>query len=72
MRRYKEIKSRNSLTKDFGRKVEVKTRIPVNTCHPGENVSFHSLDNPPKWTCAKCGKVLLTETPVNTAIIQES
>jgi len=69
---YRETKSRNSITKDFGDKVEVRTRIPVNTCHRGENVQFRSMDNPQVWTCAKCGKVLLVETKVNEALISES
>ena len=69
--RYKETKSRNSVTKDFGGKREVKIKIPPNTCHPGENVQFHSLDNPPKWTCAKCGGVLLVEKVVNSATVVE-
>jgi len=69
--KYKETKSRNSVTKDFGGKVEVRTEIPPNTCHPGENIEFHSLEKPPVWKCAKCGGVLLVEKPVNTAIISE-
>ena len=68
---YEEIKSRNSVTKNFGGRVEVKVKIPANTCHPGENVEFHSQEKPPTWKCAKCGKVLLIETPVNTATIFE-
>lgn len=72
MRKYKEIKSRNSVTKDFGGKVEVKVKIPANTCHPGQNVEFHSMDKPPKWTCAECGKVLLVEKVVNTASVTET
>ncbi len=71
MKKYAEVKSRNSVTKDFGGKVEVKTTIPTNTCHPGENIEFHSLEVPPVWKCAKCGGVLLVETPVNTATIFE-
>ena len=69
--KYKETKSRNSVTKDFGGKRQVKIKIPPNTCHPGANVQFHSLANPPKWTCEKCGGVLLVETVVNTAEITE-
>lgn len=72
MAEYRETKSRNSTTKDFGGKVEVRTRIPVNSCHRGENVQFHSMDKPPVWTCAKCGKILLVETKVNEALISES
>lgn len=68
---YREIKSRNSTTKDFGAKVQVRTKIPANTCHRGENIEFHSLETPPTWHCAKCGKVILVETPVNDAIIME-
>ena len=71
MKEYKEIKSRNSLTKDFGGKVQVKTKIPPNTCHPGENIEFRSQAKPPTWNCAKCGGVLLVETPVNKATITE-
>jgi ribosomal protein S27AE len=70
-KKYREIKSRNSVTKDFGRRVEVRTKPPKNTCHPGATIQFHSLDKPPKWTCGKCGGVLLVETPVNTAEITE-
>jgi hypothetical protein len=69
--KYEERKSRNSVTKDFGGKVEVKTTIPANTCHPGENVEFHSLESPPTWKCAKCGGVLLVEKVVNRATIIE-
>jgi ribosomal protein L37AE/L43A len=69
--KYRETKSRNSTTKDYGGKVEVKITIPKNTCHPGENVQFHSQDKPPIWTCAKCGKTLLVETVVNDALISE-
>jgi hypothetical protein len=69
--KYKETKSRNSVTKDFGGIREVKTKIPENNCHPGANVQFHSLDNPPKWTSEKCGGVLLVEKVVNTAEITE-
>ena len=69
--KYKETKSRNSTTRDFGGRVQVKTKIPPNTCHPNEGVSFHSLAHPPKWTCSKCGKVLLVETPVNSATVFE-
>jgi hypothetical protein len=68
---FKETKSRNSTTKDFGGKVEVRTKIPANTCHRGENVEYHSLEKPPVWKCAKCGKVLLVETTVNEAIITD-
>jgi hypothetical protein len=71
MRRYKEIKSRNSVTRITGNRVEVKIKLPPNTCHPNENRNFHSLGNPPFWTCAKCGGVLLIEKPVNTALITE-
>jgi hypothetical protein len=67
--KYKEIKSRNSVTKDFGGRVEVKVKIPANTCHPKANVEFHSLAKPPVWKCAQCGGVLLVEKSVNTAII---
>lgn len=70
-KKYREIKSRNSVTKDFGGRVEVRTKLPANTCHPGENVQFRSLDRPPKWVCGKCGGVLRIETPVNTADITE-
>jgi hypothetical protein len=69
--KYNETKSRNSVTKDFGGRREVKIKIPPNTCHPGANVQFHSQANPPKWTCEKCGGVLLVETVVNTAEITE-
>jgi hypothetical protein len=71
MKRYKETKSRNSITKDFGGQVEVKTTVPKNTCHPGENTQFRSLDVPPTWNCAKCGKVLRVEKAVNSATILE-
>jgi hypothetical protein len=69
--KYRETKSRNSRTKDFGGRVQVEITIPPNKCHPGENVSFHSLDKPPKWTCAKCGQTILVETVVNDAQISE-
>jgi hypothetical protein len=69
--KYKETKSRGSTTKDFGGRREVKITIPTNTCHPKANVQFHSLDNPPKWTCAECGGVILVEKVVNTAHITE-
>ena len=69
--RYRETKSRNSVTKDFGGHVQVKVKIPPNTCHPGENVQFRSLEKPPTWNCDKCGAVILVETPVNTATIIE-
>jgi hypothetical protein len=69
--RYKETKSRHSVTKDFGGKVTVATRIPVNTCHPGESVQFRSLDIPPTWNCGKCGTVIRVEKPVNEALIHE-
>jgi hypothetical protein len=69
--KYRETKSRNSVTKDFGGNVQVKVTIPANTCHPGANVAFHSLAKPPVWKCAQCGGVLLVETPVNTATIFE-
>jgi hypothetical protein len=71
VKKYKEVKSRNSVTKDFGGKVEVKTKIPKNTCHPGAKIEFHSLATPPRWKCAQCGGVLLIEKPVNTAVIAE-
>ena len=71
MIKYRETKSRNSTTKNFGGKVEVRIKIPPNTCHRGENVEFHSLETPPAWYCAKCGKVLLVETVVNDALISE-
>jgi hypothetical protein len=69
--KYEERKSRNSITKDFGGRVEVKTEIPANNCHPGENIEFHSLANPPVWKCAKCGGVLLVEKLVNRATVIE-
>jgi len=69
--KYKETKSRNSVTKDFGGRREVKIKIPASSCHPGANVQFHGLDNPPKWTCGECGGVLLVEKVVNTAEITE-
>jgi hypothetical protein len=31
--RYKETESRNSVTRDFGGRREVRIKIPVNTCH---------------------------------------
>jgi hypothetical protein len=62
--RYKETKSRNSVKKDFGGKVEVRTKILPNACHPGEDINYNTLANPPVWTCAKCGGVLLVEEPV--------
>lgn len=68
---YRETKSRNSVTKDYGGKVQVKIKIPKNTCHPGANVQFHSLAKPPVWKCDKCGKIILVETVVNDAIISE-
>lgn len=68
---YEERKSRNSVTKDFGAHVEVKTTIPPNHCHPGENVEYHSLEKPPVWKCAKCGGVLLAEKVVNRATVIE-
>jgi hypothetical protein len=68
---YKETKSRNSITKDFGGRVEVGIKIPKNTCHPGEGASFHSLEKPPFWTCNKCGKKIFIETIVNEANIHE-
>jgi hypothetical protein len=71
MASYKETKSRNSVTKDFGGRVTVKTKIPPNTCHPGENIEFRSLATPPTWNCAKCGKLILEETPVNQAYVSE-
>ena len=70
-KRYTETKSRNSVTKDFGGTVEVKTKIPRNTCHPGANIQFRSQDKPPTWNCAECGKVLLVETPVNKVTVFE-
>lgn len=69
VKKYREIKSRNSVTKITGRRVQVRTKIPPNTCHPGENIEFRSQAKPPTWNCAKCGKVLRTETPVNTATV---
>ena len=69
--KYKETKSRHSVTKDFGRKVQVKTDIPRNTCHPGEPVQFRSQEKPPTWNCEKCGGLLRVETVVNTALITE-
>jgi hypothetical protein len=69
--RYRETKSRNSITEDYGGKVQVRTKVPQNTCHPGENVNFHSLNKPPIWTCAKCGGALLVETVVNEAFISK-
>ncbi|MGA2887402.1 MAG: hypothetical protein ABSE51_05070 [Terracidiphilus sp.] len=72
MTKYRETKSRNSITKDFGGKVEVRTKIPKNTCHNGAEVQFHALERPPLWTCAKCGKALLVETSVNDALISET
>jgi hypothetical protein len=71
MKRYTEIKSRNSVTKIDGNKVQVKVPIPANTCHPGENIEFRSLAQPPTWNCAKCGKLLRAEAPVNRAVIFE-
>jgi hypothetical protein len=64
--KYKETKSRNSVTKDFGGKVQVKIKIPPNTRHPGQNVEFRSQEKPyPTWNCAKCGKAsaLSTNSP---------
>jgi hypothetical protein len=72
MPKYRETKSRNSITKDYGGKVTVRTKLPANTCHPGTNVSFHSMNKPPIWTCAKCGKILLVETVVNEAVITDA
>jgi hypothetical protein len=69
--KYREIKSRNSVTKDFGGLKQVKVEIPPNTCHPEANVQFRSLEQPPTWNCDQCGTVLLIETPVNTATIIE-
>jgi hypothetical protein len=70
--RYKETKSRNSVTKDFGGRVQVKTKVPPNTCHPGENIEFRSQAKPyPTWNCAKCGAVLLVEKTVNAATVFE-
>lgn len=71
MAKYRETKSRHSVTKDYGGKVEGRTSIPPNTCHPREHVEFHALENPPAWYCAKCGKVLLVEKVVNDAFIIE-
>jgi len=71
MAKYKEIKSRHSVTKDFGERVTVGTTIPANTSHRGEAVQFRSLDKPPTWNCAKCGKVIRVEKPVNEAFIHE-
>lgn len=70
-KKYKEIKSRHSVTKDFGGTVQVKTKIPPNTCHPGEDIQFRSLEKPPTWNCAKCGGVLRVEKVVNTALVDE-
>ena len=70
-RKYRETKSRHSVTKDFGGEVQVKSKIPVNTCHPDANVEFRSQEKPPTWNCAKCGGVLRRETVVNTAIVAE-
>jgi len=69
--KYREIKSRHSVTKDFGGEVQVNIDIPANTCHPGENVEFHSQEKPPTWKCAKYGGVLRVEKVVNTALITE-
>jgi hypothetical protein len=70
--KYKETKSRNSVTKDFGGRVQVKTKVPPNTCHPGESIQFRSQEKPyPTWNCAKCGNVLLIEKIVNTATVYE-
>jgi len=56
--KYREIKSRNCVTKDFGRQVKVTVKIPANTCHPGVNVEFRSQEKPPTWNCEKCGSGL--------------
>jgi hypothetical protein len=69
--KYKETKSRNSIAKDYGGKVQVRTTIPENTCHPGENVNYHTLENPRRWACAKCGSTLLVEKVVNEAFISD-
>lgn len=69
--KYREIKSRHSVTKDFGGKVEVKVDIPPNSCHPGDPVQFRSQHTPPTWNCEKCGGVLRVESVVNTALITE-
>jgi hypothetical protein len=71
MKRYEETKSKNSITKDFGSNVTVGTKIPHNTCHPGATIKFHSREKPPTWNCGECGKVILVETSVNTAVIFE-
>jgi hypothetical protein len=69
--KHKETKSRNSVTKTVGNTVQVRTKIPPNTCHPGENIEFRSLEKPPTWNCGKCGKVLLVEKLVNSATVFE-
>ena len=71
MTQYREIKSRHSVTKDFGSRITVQTKIPQNTCHPGETIQFRSQDRPPTWNCGKCGKVLRVEKTVNEAVIHE-
>jgi|GEM_PF-1642441 hypothetical protein len=72
MKKCKETKSRNSVTKDFGGRVQVRTKIPSNTCRPGQNVEFRTQEKPyPTWNCAKCGKVLLVEKTVNAAMVRD-
>ena len=70
-RKYRETKSRHSVKRNFGGRVQAKTKIPVNTCHPGEDIEFRSQEKPPTWNCAKCGGVLRVETVVNTAVVTE-
>lgn len=43
-------------------KVTHKVKVPVNTCHPGENVEFRTQAKPyPTWNCAKCGNLISVE-----------
>jgi hypothetical protein len=60
---YREIKSRNSMAKDFGGRVQVNTNIATHTCHPHADVVFHRLATPPTWHRAECDGVLLIERP---------
>jgi len=51
-------------------KVTVKTKQPLNTCHPEKKVLFDAGTNPaaPVWKC-ECGKVLEKVAPENITTV---
>jgi hypothetical protein len=69
--KHEETKSRTRVTRTTGDRADVLTTNPASTCHPGENVEFYSLANPPVWKCAKYGGVIRVENVVNKATIFE-